>query len=117
MASNATTINAAPKCYPSRQDPYRIFSSFPTHTLSGATLVSRNQEFSADLDWDSLVKAPLFSYAKDFLSNSDQVHLILKLLTADPVTIEELAQKSGKSIAQAISLLAPLAKVGAVQFS
>ena len=117
LASNASIIDAAPKCYPSRQDPYRIFSSFPTHTLSGATLVSRNHEFTADLDWDSLVKAPLFSYAKDFLPNSGQVHLILKLLTADPVTIEELAQKSGKSVAQVIYFLAPLAKLGAVQFS
>lgn len=117
LASNATTINAAPKCYPSRQDPYRIFSSFPTNTLSAKTLVSRNHELTTNLDWDSLVKAPLFSYAKDFLPNADQVHSILKFLSIEPVTIEELAQKSGKSVAQVIYLLAPLAKLGAVHFS
>lgn len=117
LASNATIIDAAPKCYPSRQDPYRIFSSFPTNMLSAKTLVSRNQELPNDLDWDSLLKDPLFSYAKDFLPNADQVHSILKFLSKEPVTIEELAQKSGKSVAQVIYLLAPLAKLGAVQFS
>ena len=117
LTSNATIIDTAPKCYPSRQDPYRIFSSFPTNMLSAKTLVSRNQELPNDLDWDSLVKDPLFSYAKDFLPNADQVHSILKFLSIEPVTIEELAQKSGKSVAQVIYLLAPLAKLGAVQFS
>lgn len=115
--SNSAALNLAPKCDPSRQDPYRIFSSFPSSIISGLTVVSKCSEFAEYNDWEELINHPIFSYAKDFLPSSDQYEDILKNLTSNGLSIEQLASKSGKSIAQVLHILAPLAKIGAVQFA
>ena len=110
-------VNRAPKCDPARQDPYRIFASFPTQMIGPQTLVMRSRELWEVPAWPALVSDPLFSYAKDFLPQIDSVDLVLPKIGAQGISIAQLADLLKISLADVIKVLAPLAKVGLVTFS
>lgn len=110
-------LQKAPKCAPNRQDPYRVFASFPTQLITPKTSV---ELMKSDLwplpNWNEITNDPLFSYAKDYLPQSAIVEKCLAALKPKPMTIEELAKVISLSLAQTIQMLAPLAKVGLVRF-
>lgn len=113
----AASLNAAPKCAPGRQDPYRIFSSFPTHKIGAATRVSLSKELWPVPAWNDLKADPLFTFAQDFLTTAEWVERVDALLAKGTYTVSQLAKELGCSLAEAIRLLGPLAKVGLIAFS
>lgn len=113
----AAFLKRAPNCDPARQDPYRVFASFPTQMIGSATRVFRSNGLWNEPAWQDLVADPLFSYAKDFLPNLENVSRVLSKINNHGLSVAELSQILGMSIAEVIKLLAPLAKVGMVSFS
>lgn len=106
-------LNSAPKCAPGRQDPYRVFASFPTHMIAPSTLVSVSSGLWEVPNWNALVSDPLFSFARDFMPKEHQVNALLKVLAnKQGLTISGLSEALEVSVAEAIRLVAPLAKVG-----
>lgn len=116
QASYANSFGNAPKCNPARQDPYRVFGTFPTQTIHPQTMVVLSQALWSTPDWSSLLAGPLFSYARDYLPNESAVKKILIHLDTGALSVDELAKKTGISTFGLIRLLAPLAKVGLIQF-
>lgn len=113
----ASMLNAAPKCAPARQDPYRVFGSFPTHMIGSATQVSISQGLWPVPSWQDLILDPLFSYAGDFLPKDAQVNLLTQVLRQEQVlSVARLAELLGRSVGETIRLVAPLAKVGLITF-
>lgn len=106
------SLKAAPICAPGRQDPYRVFASFPTQLIGPRTTVAVAQGVWETPSWYELVSDPLFSYAQDFLPSVVEVDGLMSLLSTAPITVEVLAKKRGVSVAATIRLIAPLAKVG-----
>lgn len=118
LVDQSSMLNSAPKCAPGRQDPYRVFGSFPTHIIAPGTEVTMSQGLWPVPDWQDLVSHPLFSYATDFLPKEGRVHDVIKALGEnEALTVAELAEALGLSIAEMIRLVAPLAKVGMVSLS
>lgn len=110
--SAASLINGAPKCAPARQDPYRIFASFPTRVIAKDTYVSLAQGLWKLPEWDALRTDPLFSYAGNFLPDQARVEKLCVLLADRALSIDELSVQTGYSVAETIRLVAPLAKAG-----
>lgn len=110
-------LSRAPKCAPARQDPYRVFASFPTQMIGPQTVVVRSLELWEVPDWSVLVSDALFSYAKDFLPQVASVDLVLPKIGEHAMTVEQLAQLLNASLADVIKVLAPLAKVGLIRFA
>lgn len=113
---HADLISNAPKCDPSRQDPYRVFASFPTQAIQPGTMVSLIKTIWPAPDWSILLVDPLFSYAQDYLPSEATANRVLAQLNTKPITIDTLSHNTGIHIAALIRVLAPLAKVGLVQF-
>jgi hypothetical protein len=108
-------LGKAPKCMPSRQDPYRIFSSFPTQMIGVETQVSLAQGLWPLPNWKTLQADPLFSFAADFLADQATVEKVGGLLAVKPQTIAQLSVELKCTEAQVIRIVAPLAKVGMVK--
>lgn len=118
LKEQAPMLQAAPKCAPGRQDPYRVFGSFPTRMIVAATQVSISQGLWPVPDWQGLLKDPLFSFAGDFLPKESQVNLLVSSLSENQVlSIAGLADVLGQSVAETIRLVAPLAKVGLISLT
>lgn len=113
----AAVLNSAPKCAPGRQDPYRVFGSFPTHLIGPQTQVSLIQGLWPMPEWSAMVGDTLFSYAKDYLPNDAVVQRVLTALSDQTLSIEQLAQHMGVSVSDAIRLTAPLVKAGMLTYS
>jgi hypothetical protein len=113
----ATMLQSAPRCAPGRQDPYRVFASFPTQIISPTTIVSRSQTLWNAPEWKNLTADPLFSYAQDFLPQAQYVQQALERISKDGILITDLAEQLGISVAQAVKLIAPMAKVGLVSLA
>lgn len=116
QAQQAALIGSAPKCNPSRQDPYRVFASFPTHAIQPGTMVSIIKTQWPAPDWSKLLTDPLFSYAQDYLPKEAAVDQLLSHLNFEPISVGTLSHRTGISIVALIRALAPLAKVGLIQF-
>ena len=115
LQDQASSLKGAPKCAPARQDPYRVFGSFPTAMISPATRVSLSQGLWPVPDWQGLVTDPLFSFAGDFLPQKAQVDSLTSVLGQNQaLSIAALAEAFGCSVAETIRLVAPLAKVGLI---
>ena len=110
-------LKSAPRCAPGRQDPYRVFASFPTQMIAPATLVSRSQMQWDASAWETLLKDPLFAYAQDFLPKTQHVQHTLQHLSTQEISIAELAQKSNVPVAQVIKWIASMAKIGLVSLT
>jgi glycosyltransferase involved in cell wall biosynthesis len=110
-------LSNAPQCNPARQDPYRIFSSFPTRLINGDTTVKLTSEPSRSEHWQSLVADPLFSYAADYLPKTAQIDSLLTELAKHPlgIAIEHISKALNWNLPQTIKTIAPLAKLGLVQ--
>jgi hypothetical protein len=113
----AVKLKSAPRCAPGRQDPYRVFASFPTQMIAPATLVSRSQMQWDASAWETLLKDPLFAYAQDFLPKTQHVQHTLQHLSTQEISIAELAQKSNVPVAQVIKWIASMAKIGLVSLT
>ena len=107
----------APVCAPARQDPYRIFTSFPTNFITAVTLITRSQNVWDLPAWETLIADPLFSYAQDFLVQPKNVQLVLDQLGEQEITLENLAKQCNVTVAQAIKWVAPMAKAGLISFA
>lgn len=105
--------NSAPRAAPARQDPYKVFSSFPTAMIAPHTIVVAGN--SNATNWQALCTNPLFDYAKDFLPENQDVLAITSIL-GERQSVAEIAQKAGISLAKAIKVLAPMAKANLVVF-
>lgn len=112
LVEQKTVLDSAPKCAPARQDPYRVFSSFPTQLIGPHTLVSLANDLWPIDSWANLLVDPLFSYAQDFLPVDASVHQIQSLLAENTLSIGQLAAATQRSVADTIRVVAPLAKVG-----
>jgi alpha-maltose-1-phosphate synthase len=112
-------LHNAPPCNPARQDPYRIFSSFPTHLINGDTTAILASESGKSAHWQSLAADPLFNYAADYLPKAAEVDTVLAELAKHPlgVAIERLSQALNLNLPQTIKTIAPLAKIGLIQLT
>lgn len=110
-------LGKAPKCSPSRQDPYRIFSSFPTQMIGVETQVSLLQDLWQLPSWQTLQADPLFSFAGDFFTDQATVEKVCVLLASKSLTIAQLSSELNCTEAQVIRIVAPLAKVGMVELA
>jgi starch synthase len=118
LKTNAAQLASAPKAAPARQDPYRVFSSFPTHVILPDTRVTRNKE-PLNVTWTELCSDGLFSFAGDFLPKSEMVARILECLNlADESTmsVQLISEALALAPQQVIHLLAPMAKLGFISF-
>ena len=116
----STRLNGVPPCSPARQDPYRVFSSFPTHVLSGQTRVRLNlSKDRQQTSWANLATDKLLSYAGNYLPQEREVESVLTLLEThgQVITIEELAPLLSATLGQTIKLVAITAKLGFVELS
>lgn len=115
LVDQTSLLNSAPKCAPARQDPYRVFGSFPTHMIASGTRVSISKGLWQAPDWVTLISDPLFNFAKEFLPTEYRVNSVMKALSGQAdLTITDLSETLGISVAEMIRLIAPLAKVGLV---
>jgi starch synthase len=117
QTDQAVKLKSAPACAPARQDPYRVFASFPTQMIGPTTMLSRSQMLWEMPAWDALMADSLFTYAQDFLPQAQFVQNVLDHLSDQAMSIEDLAKQCSTSIAQVIKWVAPMAKVGLVSFS
>lgn len=117
VVEQAAVLNSAPKCAPGRQDPYRVFGSFPTHMIGPQTQVTLSQGLWPMPAWSAMVGDTLFSYAKDYLPNEAAVQRVVTALSQQTLSIEQLAQNMGVSVADAIRVTAPLVKAGLLAYS
>lgn len=118
VKTNAAHLASAPKVTPARQDPYLIFSSFPTNVIRPETVVVLKEEFLSTT-WAELRRDGLFSFAGDFLPQTDTVARVIECLTqADELkmSVHSLAKALTIAPAQVIRLLAPMAKLGFISF-
>jgi starch synthase len=113
-ASASSLLRQAPKCAPARQDPYRVFASFPTRILGEETLVCSAHGVWELPEWDTLRTDPLFSFAGNFLPEQARVERLCSLLTKEGVSVNALARKLNCAVAEIIRLVSPLAKAGKV---
>lgn len=116
LSSSKEMLSQAPKVNPARQDPYRIFASFPTYLIGPQTTVALSQNTWPLPTWNHLKNDPIFSYASDFLPSEADLNLVIAPLKERAHTINELAQATNTNAAHVIRILAPLAKVGLVKF-
>lgn len=117
VSKQSVSLKSAPKCAPERQDPYRVFASFPTNMIGPQTLVSLSQGIWPVPKWSALIEDPLFNYAKDFLPTDALVQRVLSELSTQVLSIDQLAQHIGVSVADAIKFTAPLTKAGLLSYS
>lgn len=113
----AAVLGRAPACAPGRQDPYRVFAGFSTRSIGSETRVLVDQKIWPMPSWSVLLAEPLFSYAREFLPPPASVDRVLAVLSDQCLTMRQLAEASGLSLAELIRLMAPLAKVGVVRFT
>lgn len=114
QTEQAVKLKSAPVCAPGRQDPYRVFASFPTQMIGPTTVLCRSQKLWDIPAWETVMADPLFTYAQDFLPQAQHVQGLLDHLGAKVMSIEDLAKQCGTSVAQVIKWVAPMAKVGLV---
>jgi hypothetical protein len=114
--NQADFLNRAPKCAPGRQDPYRVFGSFPTHMIGPQTQVSASRVWPLP-SWPTLMQDSLFSYAQDFLPSDAAMQKVLSLLEGPSLTVSQLAESAGWDIASTIRVVAQLAKMGHLRLS
>lgn len=124
IKKNVDVLAKAPKASPARQDPYLVFSSFPTHVIQPSTGVSLVSDIEAQPSWASLRGDMLLSYAGDFLPHQDIVTRVMACLSEHRVasgsasmTVQMLADKMSLPPAQLIRILSPMAKLGFVSFA
>jgi glycosyltransferase involved in cell wall biosynthesis len=118
VKQNQAKLAAAPKASPARQDPYLVFASFPTHTISPETEVQL-ELLQGMPDWAEIRKNTLFNYAGDFLQQPEAVNRVIEclgLVDTHKMSIKLLAEKLNLPTIQMIRLLAPMAKLGFVTF-
>ena len=110
-------LHQAPTSDPARQDPYRVFGGFPTQLIRGDTILRVVSPHGDGSVWQDLLKDKLFSYATDALPDRVQVDTLLIELGNHPqgVSLANLSQALGWSLARTIKTAAPLAKVCIVQ--
>lgn len=109
-------LAAAPRRAPGRLDPYHSFGHYPTALISPRTRV--HPVAGADVaGFDHLVKHGLFNYAVKVLPASALVAHLLAALDASAPDIEQLAQRTGLSLADVILPISVLAKMGLVHLS
>jgi len=123
VQKNKDALANAPKAAPARQDPYRVFSSFPTYVLQPSTLVTLMQEVASQPSWSELRGDALFSYAGDFMPQQDVVKQVLECLaqsrtSSQPaqMTIQAIATTMLLSPAQVMRVISPMAKLGLISF-
>lgn len=118
LKTNAVPLASAPKAAPARQDPYRVFSSFPTQLIRPDTLV-KLAHAPADVTWTELLSDGLFSFAGEFLPTAETVARVLECLAqavASTMSVHALCESLALAPPQVIHLLAPMAKLGFISF-
>jgi hypothetical protein len=113
----ASKLKSAPRCAPGRQDPYRVFASFPTQMIGPATVIGRSQLPWDASAWETLMQDPLFAYAQDFLPKAQHVQRVLHHLGNDNLSVAELAEKIHLPVAPVIKWIASMAKLGLVSLA
>lgn len=109
-------LQQAPHCTPAREDPYRVFDSFPTQVIAQETLVSRLDQTNTVDDWVALCRDSLFSYGAGYLPKREAVAAILEVLSA-PITVAALAARLNQPTLILIKQLAPMAKMGFIRLA
>ncbi len=107
-------IAAAPKCAPSRLDPFLSFGHYATAMIQ-PTSVIRAAVDSSRLAYETLAANGLFSYAKKILPSAELVEQILAMLGNDGRDIATLAQGLGTDTGTMILAIAVLAKMDMVR--
>jgi starch synthase len=79
---------------PLREDPFALFSTYPTGQLAGDSVVTRlGDDFERRLD--QLYRMPMMNFAFQFFAGQEQSRQLLALLEPGPLTVDELAASSG----------------------
>jgi len=112
-----THLLAAPRSNPANADPYRVFAGFPTWQITKHTGVQLGPADWRTAEWSVLRQDPLFNFAADFLPVSEDVSLLLSVLSDVPISVQGLSDRLNKPVAFLIHQLAILSKVGFVSFS
>lgn len=118
IKQNETQLMAAPKAAPARQDPYLVFSSFPTHLIRLETEIKLHALHSS-VSWMDIRGDALFSFAGDFLPQQEVVEQVIAHMVQavdQQLSIQTLAEKLAIAPALMIRILAPLAKLGFISF-
>lgn len=104
-----------PRVVPSRPDPFAAFAAYPTHCLQADTTIRRRQ---AATGWGELLEHPLFAYARESLPDANLAASILDCLSPEtPITLADLAARSGLSLTTILFAASCLAKAGLVQLA
>lgn len=104
-------LQSAPRCAPSRPDPFRSFAHYPTSTIRPATIV-RIRDNASITAYESLARDGLFRYAGKLLPAAGLVEKIFAALSRESMDLARLAALLGIDAATATLAVAVLAKMG-----
>lgn len=110
-----THVEGAPRCSPSRLDPYDLFASYPTNAIEPHTTVNLAVD---DGSLEAIANHPLFSYARGRILSIEQLQSLLQA-ARDPAdsSLLEVSRKAGVALDDAIIGAAWLAKIGFLRCS
>jgi hypothetical protein len=115
QVENHELIKSAPNCSPARQDPYRLFASFPTHIISSEHDVGLGHKNWRIHDWRELLNDPLFNFGAAVLPTYEIVSRIMECVSSAPnfkITIKDLAKSIGVDENEAIKTITQIVKIG-----
>ena len=113
-AASRAALAGAPAHAPARGDPLQSFKMYPSHHLETDTVISISHR-SDGLDYEELLKHPLYSYAQAVLPDAKVAEQILIEVAKGPLSLEQLIVALGLSHLKAAVAAAALAKMGLVR--
>jgi glycosyltransferase involved in cell wall biosynthesis len=101
---------------PLREDPFALFSTYPTAQLTGDCVVARlGSDFDRRLD--QLYRMPMMNFAGAFFATQEESRQLLASLERGPCTVEELVESSAPGRRDVLMRTTVwLAKGGLLQF-
>ncbi|CAA9500658.1 MAG: hypothetical protein AVDCRST_MAG39-1391 [uncultured Sphingomonadaceae bacterium] len=115
FTSVRAALEAAPRVAAGRGDPMRYFGHYASAQIGPDTPVAR-AERPDGLDYERLREHPLFSFAKQVLTEPAVAEAV-RAAAATPTNVASLARRIGKSVNDTVFIVAALAKMGLVSIA
>ncbi len=110
-------VMGAPREHPARMDPFKTFSHYPTHKITGDTRATLVQE-DAMAFYGKVRKLDMFNFAADLFPQEQAVEKILTIIKDTPGTsISQLAKHMGTTEGAILSCMATFAKMGLLKLT
>nr|WP_290429086.1 glycosyltransferase family 4 protein [Caenimonas aquaedulcis] len=115
LRAAAPGVAGVARASPARLDPFVSFAHYPTHQISGATVV-RVRGGTAASAYEAMAKQGLYSYAQRAIPSVDSVQKLWPVIETGS-SVEAIAAKFRVSQAEVVRAVAVLAKMGLVELT